>query len=1336
MRIRIRRIISFLLVFTLIAGVWPQRDDGLRAEAAVSRVSLSNMGSIGTLSVGSKTKSGSWWKMYIGGNELFCLNLGATCHTGDAYQSDSAKYSSNDSGKKGLEACIGYWYDAVKKGSNRAYIIAQALFWAVEEGEKTEAKLKAVIKTMKNNTGYYDNQSVSELYSQIFEPSSVVTINVNLWKYTGSGSKRQVLMDVVSTSQRDPKPKHLNSKGKYRQRITLQKLDEDENPVPKVTFRLWADNIDELYYFKANGWGDMDSGDVEEDADHFELETMTDAKGQIAYCFNYHIQSEDYYYYDESELKNMSSAELKKAKKDLEEEGYRFGSDLSEEMARDLSERDIVEQIKNIENHYNLQEISTGDDNLFLDSEIKKITVRGENSWQQLDGQWPDTLTGTFRDYPSAYRKVITNRYKKVCLTVRKKDSKSSDGKAHGDASLDGAQFQLYSDAACTKEAYVFNAKGERFRAGKYVISGGKLTTNYLQGGKTYYLKELQAPKGYKQSNRVLEIHPDVRKYTIEYSDAGEQYEVVNEPILGKIAVQKYSTDGTTGPLASEEGAEFQVYLKSAKSYEMADEYERDTIKTNREGYACTKDLYYGTYIVHQVSSGNLDTELAEDFEMVIDDEHRTEPYRVVLNNKPFKAYLKVIKKDGNTSKEVLKSGTTYQIYEVDSKTGKEKLVKQSYSDGNSTKVVDQFSTDDTGRIMTVNALPSGTYRIYETDTAHGLHISTKYIEVTINSRAGNCVVEKDSENNIYTTVTLDYINDETCGRLSIMKKGEQLKDFENGAFVYEETYLKGAVFEIYADEDIETQDNQGTKWFDQDELVGTVTTGTGAVFTSECGGITTYEMDEHGTVTVQLPLGKYRVVEKQTLYGFVLPEKNMWEIEFTWENKEDKFVLNATENTDENGVLAVKNQRAKAALSLVKTDSENSTPVSGAVFELYSSHDIYNADGEKIAEKDDVLGSVTTDREGKADFDLDLPLRSENYTEEDPEVTGLNSGDYYIQEKQAPSSYLASDKRYPVHLEYQDADTPLVASLVKAEDAPTTVEIDKLSVTGSGEIPGCHLQITDQEQKTILSWVSGDEKSITLNEDMAGQGYENVRAEVDQRGNLVVRGLLKDQAYTLTETRPADGYVTADSITFMPVEEKTEEGSSTRVDIKQPDGSFAAGEDNVVHMIDDQTKIQFYKYGEDQEGFLEGAEIAVYDQDGKQVTVFITKSGQAEELTGILAVGRTYIFRELEAPEGYKKAEDIQFMVQDTPEVQIINMKDLRAEIMPGKDIPRSSVEHKDTEDKVPKTGRAGTQPQTGADDDIRLLVVLLMISGVITGSIVWYKRRTTAIEKGSAEQ
>lgn len=1269
----IKRIVAFVLAVTMLCGSIPS--DMVNA-ATTASVSLSSLGRKGTVSIGSKTKSGTWWQMKLNGKKAFCINLGYTCHSGNTYKAEDSHEWNQDTGgeKYGYYAKIIRWYVIDKNRSNKGFVMSQALIWSIAEGRNSESQLKDVIRQVKGNINLSPSKTVNEIYEDIFKPSGDWTASVTFWQKTGNSKSYQRLLTV--DAEDIPKtyyPETISDSTYYRQRITVMKKDEDGKGLGGIQFTLNADNLDELYSFSMTDLNGTENSDADEDNDtSFTMTGYTRASGRIAFRMTYKLMTMDYYYYYlDSQLESMTADEKKAAKKyltdDLElDEGVDFASDMTKASAQKLMNEEMADMKNNISNTYTLTEDNTGDNkNIILDPKLAKgvkITLKKEHSWERNDdGAWPDMLGEIHSDYSKAYITGVTNKYKKASINVVKADTYSADKKAHGDSSLDGAQFQLYADASCTNKATVYDGNGMAKTAGIYTIENGKLVMDYLRSGSTYYLKEVKAPRGYVLSDAVLPITVDASGVTAEYTVGLATKEFGNKPILGKVAIQKYYSEGQTGPLNAEAGTMFQVYLTSKGSYDACDDYERATIKTDANGYAITGDLYFGKYTVHQVNSGDVDATRVDDFQVDVTEDGKI--YTYPLANTIFKAYLRILKKDGNTEKQVLKAGTTYQIYRV-TEDG-EQLVEQSYSDGNQKKMISQFVTDETGEIMTVKPLKSGTYRIYETDSASGLHITEKYIEVTINSKADNYESYVDEDGYTHAVVTVTYTNAETYGKLKLYKTGEILTGFQGGKFVYENRFLKGAVFEVYAAEDIVTQDNQGTHWYDKGELVASITTGEGAKFSKECKNITGYEVNEDGTVTVQLPLGKYHVKESQTKYGYVLSEDG-WDVEFNWKNKDEEYVLNATDVTDENGVLRVENERAKAALSLKKSDAISGQAVAGAEFGIFTKHDIFNVDGEKIVAAGTNLGTVITNEAGMAVADVDLPLMSEAYVETGS-VAEENSGDYYFKELSVPDSYYLNETEYPIHLEYQNPQTKEIAVNVEAVNTPTTVTISKQSVTNSEELAGCNLQISDSEGNVIVSWISGDMDSVVWNEKLESMGYRNVRATVDEKGSLQINGLLHDTTYTLTETRPVDGYVTADSISFQLIRG---EDNQTLVAIVEGENMITQ-DDNVVHMVDDTTKIRFIKLASDTGQGLRGAKYEVYDSNDKKVLSF-TSMEEGYDITGKLIVGETYTFKEIEAPKGYKLAKDVTYTVKDIGEVQKIEV-----------------IDEKQPEPSVPQTGR-----------------------------------------------
>lgn len=1260
------RISALLLAFIMVFGLIGL--PVLNVNAATASVSLTSLGNKGTVTLGSKTKSGTWWQMNLNGKKAFCLDLGYTCHNGNTYESvETKKWDQSTGGEKnGYYAKIIRWYVVDKDRSTKGFVMAQALIWSIANGRNSKSELKDVIKQVQNNIGISPGKTVDKLYSDIFEPKGDWTAEVTYWKKTGNSKSYQQLLTVdADESEKTVNPKTMSQMIAYRQRVTIHKDDEEGTALSGIQFTLTAHNIDELYSFAMTDLNGYSGGTTDDDDTDFTLTGYTNANGNIGFRMTYRLYTMKYYYFDDADLKDMSKekkAEMKKYFTDTLEldEGVEFASDLSKASAEELMNTEIETRWAAISNSYTLTEDNTGSyTNLVIDPQYANgydFTIAKENSWQRVeDNKWPDMQIEDPASYDLAYKVGITNHKKKASVKVVKIDKYSHDKKPRGEASLDGAEFSLFSDEACTTSAIVSDENGNEFAAGTYTVKDGGFSTDYLKDGVTYYLGETKAPDGYTLSNEVIPVTVDTSTVTAEYTSDIATIEYGNMPAMGKVAIKKYYSDGETGTLDPEANTTFQVYLKSKGSFDGCDEYERDTIKTDADGYGITKDLYLGKYTVHQVDSGDVDAIHIKDFDVDVTEAGKT--YSYSLNNNLFKAFLRIIKKDGNTEKTVLKAGTVYQIYKLNG--DKEELVEQLYSDGSKMEKINKFVTDESGEIMTVKALKSGTYRIYEVDSAKGLHKTEKYIEVTINSKADNYEGYIDEDGNSHAIITLTYTNKETFGKLKIYKTGEMLTGYENGKFVYENRYLKGAVFEVYAAEDIATQDNQKTNWYDKDELVATITTGEGAKFTKECKDITSKNIDENGVVSITVPLGKYHIKEVKTPYGYIISDKE-WDIDFTWENYDDEYVINSTKESDELGVINAANVLAKTQVSLLKKDAKDEKPIQGAVFGLYTKNDIYNVFGEKIVDAGTKLVTLITGSSGTVVCNLQFPIMSENYEKAGGEAA-LNSGDYYLKEISISDSYYTRDTEYPIHLEYKDQNTKVVATSVEAVNTHTDLTVSKMDITGSAEVKDCDLEIKDKDGNVIIKWTSGVQGTIVLNEKLGELGYRNVSAYLDEKGNLQVSGLFHDVVYKLTETRPANGYVTSDDISFV-----LTKGADEQTVVSVYEGEeLKQKEDHTVIMYDETTKIRLLKIASDTKEGLANAKFEVYDEEGNKIIEFKT-TDEGYDVTGILAIGKTYTFKEVEAPKGYKIAKPVEYTIKDTGEIQQIIIKDKRKPKVP----------------------------------------------------------------------
>lgn len=1311
----IKRILPMMLAVIMSITVLPQSVTSVHA--ATGYASLSNLGQLGTVNIGSKSESGTWLKTMVNGKPVFCLDLGKACHTGDVYVSATSEISSeSSSAKTSVEAKVGYWYAYKMKKSNKAWIYAQCLIWSAEEERTSESQLKDVIKQVRSNTGYYNDKTVDEIYNQIFNIDHVVTCSISKW--TSSAYSRQVLMEINSTDEEiDYKYYPLNKTLRYRQRITLKKTDEDGKALPKVKFSLEAKNVKELYSFKFNGWGEAEGDEVDEDQSRFEIEALTDSNGKITYKFDYQIQSEDYYYCKADDLKDMSATAMKELKAELSDEGYKYASDLSKDGAEKLIEKDLKKQMEDISNKYVVKELDTGNENIIVTGSIAEgvtITIKSDKSWTKVDGAWPDTANGK-GDYEKAYQLDVTNKFKKVKVTAVKLDEETGKA-AQGDATLEGAVYGMYEDSACTKLM-------KQYKTDK----NGQFETDYVRCGSDYYLKEITPPTGYLKNDKIYTVHEDGKEYTAEYNKAKKDYEIKDKVIKGNVDIIKIMTNGAVGITKPEANAEFQIYLASAGGYDKAKATEKDYLKTNVDGYAKSKDLPYGTYIVHQVKGAD-ETEYVSDFYVDVKENGKT--YKYILNNPSFTAYLKVVKKDAQTKKTVLKAGTTYQIFKVD-ENGKETIVKQSYSNGNKMETVDKFVTDESGEIITYKPLAAGLYRIREVQGPEGTYNENKFVDIKITNKSYKTAV--DAEGNEYKYAECEYYNNETYGKFTVEKTGPSVKGFEeekttggsfNSAdilqdniqenirnskvFTYENIFLNDVVFELYAKEDIATQDNQGTNWFDAGEKVATITTGKGAEFTKNCKGICSYKVDkETGNVTLNLPLGKYELKEVNTLYGFVLPEVNSWDLEFKWNNQTEKYVYDISGNT-ENGILKVKNELAQTDISIVKKDSKTEKAVPGTRFGFYSKDNIYDRNGNVIVAAGEKIATVVTDENGVATIPFSVPLMSEGYvkenisgetptvendtTTEEPTTSGttveertetvtdettteagedvsesvddvnagLNSGDYFFLEESISDSYFIEEEPIFVHVEYKDQDTKVVGAEAVMENTQTEVEIDKMIIASSIELPNCHLVVTDKDNNEIISWISGNADSVVINEKAEELGYKNLSASIDENGNIIVNGLLHDMEYTLSERKPADGYVTASDIKFRLEKNVSDEGEvTTEVLVADENRNYVDSNSNKVVMYDDTTKVEFSKTDITGEKEVPGCDLEVTDKETGKVMDQWTSTKHKHVIEGKYVVGKTYVMTEKRPADGFVTASDVEFTVSDTGEAQGVSMKD-----------------------------------------------------------------------------
>ena len=245
-------------------------------------------------------------------------------------------------------------------------------------------------------------------------------------------------------------------------------------------------------------------------------------------------------------------------------------------------EKSLKEKLDKVNNQYIIKELDTGNPNLILDPELAKgVTVICDAD----DSDFNYSVSGITDNVIKDVKGI--NNHKKATVKVKKLVSNTNDKKAHGDASVEGAVYQLFDDAACTKTATVYDSKGKEKIEDLYIIKNGELETDYLRAGKTYYLKEEKAPEGFLLSTDVLKIQVDGNSLTQEYTPAAKTYEVQETEKKGHLEIYKFTTDGSTGPANFEKGATFEI-TKKGKKYEECKEDERAILVADENGHAKT----------------------------------------------------------------------------------------------------------------------------------------------------------------------------------------------------------------------------------------------------------------------------------------------------------------------------------------------------------------------------------------------------------------------------------------------------------------------------------------------------------------------------------------------------------------------------------------------------------------------------------------------------------------------------------------------------------------------------------------------------------------------------
>ena len=821
-----------------------------------------------------------------------------------------------------------------------------------------------------------------------------------------------------------------------------------------------------------------------------------------------------------------------------------------------------------------------------------------------------DTYTFTFKFTNDKEEKVnfshtFTNKRVNATIDLVKEDSKTGNS-AQGDAVFEGAIYGLYAREDINHpdgRSGVLYKKDEQV-ATLTTDNAGKASVSNLYLGK-YYLKEITPPVGY-----LL----DEEEHDVNCNYEGEQVETVKRNSVSKEDVIKQpfqlikaaDNDKTDADLLK--GAGFSAYLISSLTVKDDGSYDftnapptvltedgKTEMFTDERGYACSIPIPYGRYIVRETTTPHNFMPVDDFIVTVTENSSTPQVWRVLLDDE-FKAKLKIVKQDDETKQPVLLANTEFKVYDLDAK----KYVEQVTTYPN-TVVHKSYFTDENGYLILPESLKCGNYRIEEVSAPDGYTQNTQYVEIKVDK---NTAYQMDSVSGD-AIITVTYENHPVKGKLVIHKSGETLKSFKKD-FVYEETSLEGAEFEIYAAEDIFTPDHQvdeqGNRHviYAKDTLVKTVTT------------------NKNGEAVIKdLPLGKYRVKETKATSGFVLNP----------DSQEVSFIYKDQNTPEIEEKLEFSNERQKVELSVEKQDAETGKALKGATFGLYNKEAISSGD-KVIVKADTLLQEITSNEKGKAAFTLDLPL-----------------GRYYLKELQAPAGYVSSDEILEFDATYQGQDVKTIKLKSVKKNQPTTVEVTKADITTGTELDGASMSVLDKDGNVIDSWTSVKDSPHVIKRLQVGKTYI-LREELAPYGYLRAT----DVEFTISDTAEVQKVKMEDEVPVarLLVNKKGEFLDS----VSLLDNAKGMIEYLFNYVTGNLTDVTFNVYAAEAIRAADGVSADYYAAD--ELVGSITTDGNGIAQMDNLPLGRYYIV-EKETSHGYvldnePRYVDLTYRDQDTP--------------------------------------------------------------------------------------